>query len=583
LHIKFYQPLEWYRNCSLQGDINNRQKKQLTSRKKYTKQKKDRSKDYTWLNPGRNVIVSGLLIGFSFPFIDVIPTAPFAWIGFVPLLLELENHLTNFKRFAWSAFLVMVIFNAISACWVLVATIPGALILWFPHAFINTIPFLILYPIQRRIGWTTSLYLLPLLWTVWEWLHIQSEFSFPWLLMGNTQSTIPLMIQYAEFTGVWGITLWVMSVNICVYFFVKGYKAKIKKQLIAVSVILACLIIFPVIYYLIITDDDKLQHTSEPLKVTIVQQNVDPFAKWDFEKFPIIMNRLFILTDQSVANEKPDLLVWPETAIPYYILMSGPEGEFRDKLFEKIEDWNTALLTGFSDVDIYNDSTKRKPFTFFESETGLYYDPFNSAMILQPGVINPKVYRKIKLVPFAEKVPYSDIFPSIANYTFSVAGISGWIEGDSVSVLPLIRENNDTIKIAGLICFEGLYPDYVTEFIRRGAQVLIIITNDGWFGPTHALLQHASFARIRAIETRRPLVRCGNTGISFFVDRFGRVSGQLPWWEELTSTQEIYPESGITFFVQHPDLLPQICLTLSLLFLPLVFIRKYIIRRNSIN
>ena len=522
-----------------------------------------------------------MLIGFSFPFLDVIPTAPLAWIGFIPLLFELQNHLDNFKRFAWSAFLVMVIFNSISACWVLVATIPGALILWFPHAFINTIPILILYPIQRRIGWIASLYILPFLWTGWEWLHIQTEFSFPWLLIGNTQSTIPLMIQYAEFTGVWGITLWVMCVNICIYFFVKVFQAKIKKQLITVSVILALFIILPPIYYFIVTNKETLKHTSQPLKVTIVQQNVDPFAKWDFEKFPIIMNRLFNLTDQSVANEKPDLLVWPETAIPYYILMSGPEGEFREKLFEKVNYWNTALLTGFSDVDIYADSTRRKPFTFFEKETGLYYDPFNSSMILQPGVTNPNVYRKIKLVPFAEKVPYSDIFSSIANYTFSVAGISGWIEGDSVRVLPLIRENKDTIGIAGLICFEGLYPTYVTEFIRKGAQVLIIITNDGWFGPTHALLQHAAFARIRSIETRRPLVRCGNTGISFFVDRWGRVSGQLPWWEELTSTQEIYPESELTFFVQHPDLVPQICLIIILILLPLIFIQKYITKHKT--
>jgi apolipoprotein N-acyltransferase len=548
----------------------------MSSKKKDKKQPQEKAKRFAWISPGRNVILSGLLIGFSFPFIDILPTATLAWIGFVPLLFELENHLNKFKRFAWSAFLVMVIFNSISACWVLVATIPGALILWFPHAFINTIPILILYPIQRRIGWTTSLFLLPFLWTAWEWLHIQSEFSFPWLLMGNTQSTIPLMIQYAEFTGVWGITLWVMSVNICVYFFVKGYQAKIKKQTRAVSAILALLIILPPIYYFIVTRAESFKHKSEPLKVTIVQQNVDPFAKWEFEKFPHIMNRLFNLTDQSVANEKPDLLVWPETAIPYYILMSGPEGEFRGKLFEKVDYWNTALLTGFSDVDIYDDSTRRKPFTFFEKETGLYYDPFNSAMIVQPGVNNPKVYRKIKLVPFAEKVPYSDIFPSIANYTFSVAGISGWIEGDSVRVLPLIRENKDTIGIAGLICFEGLYPAYVTEFIRKGAHVLIIITNDGWFGPTHALLQHAAFARIRSIETRRPLVRCGNTGISFFVDRWGRVSGQLPWWEELTSTQEIYPESELTFFVQHPDLVPQICFIFSLILLALSFTRKYI-------
>jgi apolipoprotein N-acyltransferase len=261
--------------------------------------------------------------------------------------------------------------------------------------------------------------------------------------------------------------------------------------------------------------------------------------------------------------------------------MAGPEGEFKGKLFEKVNNWNTALLTGFSDVDIYDDSTKRKPFTYFEKETGLYYDPFNSAMLIQPHLNNPQVYRKVKLVPFAEKFPYSDILSSLANYTFSVAGISGWVEGDSVRVLPFIRDNGDTLGIAGLICFEGLYPAFVTEFVRKGAQVLIIITNDGWFGPTHALLQHAAFARIRAIETRRPLVRCGNTGISFFVDRWGRVSGQLPWWEELTSTQEIYPESGITFFVQYPDLVPQICFIFSLILLALSFTRKFITKYKT--
>jgi apolipoprotein N-acyltransferase len=522
---------------------------------------------------------SGLLIGLSFPISESLPFAPLAWFGFVPLLVALHRTGQSFRRHAFLAFAAMVLFNFVSACWLLLATAPGALLLWLPHAFLNAVPLLLLHPLRRRLGWTRALIFLPFFWTAWEWLHTGTEFSFPWLIMGNTQSVLPFMTQFAEYGGVWGVSFWVMSLNALL---AAGFTAAPgvpahpgrRKAFAAAALLLAA----PALHSGFVLQNGTAEPGTRPVRVGIVQPNVDPFQKWEFEQFPSIMRRLFALTDRTVVQGRPDLLVWPETAIPYYILMESVEGQFRGELEARVRGWGTPLLTGFSDAVFHADSTTRRRTSYYDEQSGRWFDTFNSAMVMQPGGRDPRVYHKVKLVPFGERVPYSDLFPFLATSTFSIAGLSWWERGEGPMVLPLVREGGDTVGIAPLICFEALYPAYAAGFVERGAGILAVITNDGWFGRSHALVQHAAFARLRAIETRRPIVRCGNTGVSFFVDRWGKTSGTLPWWEERSVTQDVTPGTGVTFFVRHPDLVPQACLAASLLFMAAALLR---FRRGS--
>jgi apolipoprotein N-acyltransferase len=171
-------------------------------------------------------------------------------------------------------------------------------------------------------------------------------------------------------------------------------------------------------------------------------------------------------------------------------------------------------------------------------------------------------------------VPYLDYLPFLSSISIGVAGISSWGRGKEIKLLTLPTLRGDSLRTCGLICYESIYPELVAEFVRRGADFLTIITNDGWFGKSYGPYQHAAFARLRCIETRRAMARCANTGISLFIDRYGRGYGEIPWWEEAFSIATLDIGEGETFYVRHTDLLPKFCLLISATFLTLALFKR---------
>ena len=491
-------------------------------------------------------LLSGVLLGLSFPSYPFIRLEVFAWVALVPLLISLrsvENAGELFRR----VYPAMLVFCLISLWWVCLATFPGGVLTIIAQAFFLTVPLLAFYKVKKMAGYRFALFSLPFLWVAWEWAYMQQDLSLGWLTLGNSQANLNLMIQYADFTGVWGISFWLVWFNVLAVLALSSSRQQMFRSVGIMSLMIAA----PLLYALLLFyREGMVTEKAVQLRVTLVQPNVNPHDKWVEYNSADIMARYYRMTGRVVHDSRPELVIWPETAIPFTIL-DLPYASDLHLLRFALRQWNTSLLTGFIDI---GDKRNQLPETF------------NASMLLQPGNGVPQIYRKMRLVPFAERVPYVDNFPWLGNLTFSLAGIRGWGKGKESSVMELASSKNGKVVIANIICYESIFPALVSEFVLKGARLLTLVTNDGWYGTSYGPYQHLAIGRMRCIENRRAMARCANTGLTVVLDKFGRTVAEVPWWKEETLTAEVPLENRLTFYTTHPDLLPKAASAISVVF-----------------
>ena len=505
-------------------------------------------------------VLSGVLLGVSFPSYPLIRLELLSWLALVPLLISIrtvERAGELFRR----VYITMLLFCLISLWWVTLATLPGGVLTIVAQAFFLTVPLLVFYLIKRMAGFHFALFSLPFLWVAWEWVYMQQDLSLGWLTLGNSQSNLNYMIQYVDVTGVWGVSFWLVWFNVLIVLAVTGSRKDAFRSL----AIMALMILAPLLYALsIFHGESPLAGENPRLRVTLVQPNIDPHEKWLRNNSADIMERYYRMTNRAVRENRPDLVMWPETAIPFYIL----DRAFADDLQAlrlSLRGWNTALLTGFSDIIYYPVSGQPNPEHPGNNDPLMnrMFETYNASMLLEHGNSSPQIYRKMRLVPFAERVPYVDYFPWLGHLTFSLAGINGWGKGRDTMVMQLHSSRYGKVNIANIICYESIFPDLVTEFVRKGAQVLTLVTNDGWYATSYGPYQHLAIGRIRCIENRRAMARCANTGLTVVINKYGRIIAEIPWWQEQTLTAEVPLESSLTFYTSNPDLFPKSAMVVS--------------------
>ncbi|NHQ59010.1 apolipoprotein N-acyltransferase [Chlorobium sp. BLA1] len=514
---------------------------------------------------------SGTLLGLSFPSYPFIHLELLAWVALVPLLLSFQRD-EPVGEFFRRVYLSMLLFCTISLWWVSLATLPGGVLTIIAQAFFLTVPLLGFYALKRLAGFRYALISLPFLWVAWEWLYMQQDLSLGWLTFGNSQSALNFMIQYADLTGVWGISFWLLSFNILVLLAVTGNRREVILSVSAMSFMIA----LPLLYSTALFYQESPSERNLPkLRVTLIQPDIDPHKKWGIQHSSDIMERYYQLTGRAVRENRPELVIWPETAIPFYILDSPYAADLLS-LRGSLRRWNTALLTGYSDIVRYPEGSLPRSENPGKFDTALRqpYETYNASMLLVPGERPPQIYRKMRLVPFAERVPYVEYLPWLGNFTFSLAGISSWGRGSESTVMELPSAQYGKVLTANIICYESIFPGLVTGFVRNGAQFLTLVTNDGWYSTSYGPYQHLAIGRIRCIENRRAMARCANTGLTVFIDKFGRITAELPWWQELTLTADVPLESRLTFYTRNPDLLPKVASVISVVLVGVAFFRK---------
>ena len=488
-------------------------------------------------------LLSAVLLILSFPKYNL---EPFAWFALVPLFYSLEGKnllqgftlgfITGFISFVGILYWIVVAMHTYGN----IPTIPSVLILLllvgFLSLFYGTFTFLCRF-LQMRLG-TCAVMFTPFLWASLEYLRSFLLTGFPWAYLGHSQYLNLPFIQMADVTGVYGLSFVILLVNVTLYWIIHQWPKKTFPLREAIITFLL-FITFMVYGYVRMHALNQRIPSQPSLKVGLVQGNIDQSIKWD-ESFQRETLNIYDRLSLKVGEGKPNLIIWPETATPFFFQVAK---EYQPLILEIPKKTEAALLFGTPS---------------FKLEQGKV-NHYNSAYLISPRGEIVGRYDKIHLVPFGEYVPLSNLLFFIGSLG---EGIGNFKSGKEVSLLPLPQG-----KFGVLICFEIIFPDLCRRFVKEGADFLVTITNDAWFGKTSAPYQHLSIAAFRAVENRVFIARAANTGITGFVDPRGKIVQQGGLFTEEAMNGTIHLMKERTFYTLYGDVFAWICSGVSILLL----------------
>ena len=507
----------------------------------------------SWILAG----VSGVLLILSFPSFNLFPLG---WIGLVPLLIALQSMSSWKSAFVHGYFSGGIFFLGL-IYWI-------ALLYPFANIFLTifaclllagylAIYFGIFSMLLHGFPWKSGLPFILIaaaIWTGLEWVRSWFLSGFPWGSMGYTQWNNLPAIQIASFTGVHGVSFIVVLLNATIADIIRTYFGRkdrlndhnssdiTNRKRFVLRSVLSCLIPIAIVIVCLVygayTLSKPFDSTSDT-KIALVPGNVPQIEKWDRAYWPEIFERYMNLV-KSAAAEAPDFIALPETALRGEIFVL--EGNvYLPKLEQILADHQIYLLTGLAD---YRDSPKI----------------YNSVFLLSPTGKRLGNYSKIHLVPFGEYVPITRHLPNFIQLP------RGFESGKSISLFPVPHTENGQMGV--VICFESVFPDLFRKFVKEGASVMGILTNDAWFDGTAAPEQHLAMAPFRAVENRVAVFRCANGGISCIIDALGRtVSTTIPVSDTERFLTERIPlqNHGGTVYTRYGDWFPTVCFLVSLL------------------
>jgi apolipoprotein N-acyltransferase len=497
-------------------------------------------------------IISGLLFVIAWPTFPFTFCIFFAWVP----LLHIAHNVSKVRAFIGYAFLSMLIWNIGTTWWIWNSTDVGSIAAMIANAVLMCIPLWGYFKLKNKSNQFYSSVAFIVYWMLFEWIHLNWQLSWPWLTLGNVFATHPNWVQWYAITGVSGGTLWVLIVNLLLFRLSQQYlefkKIPLQKLLPVFIVIFLPILIS---YFSIPT----IPNNNNSSNVVIVQPNIDPYQKFESLSTQAQLQRLISLSDSAINNET-NLVIWPETALPEPVAQNQLSGVgMYQPVFKFLQQHpSITLLTGVESYVTYGNE-KATP-TAHAMPNGTYYDAFNSAVALHVGQPN-QFYNKSKLVPGVESLPTFLNFMAPVFEQFG--GTTGGYGRDTGAVV--FSEPDNPYKMAPIICYESIYGGYVADYVRKGANLLTIITNDGWWGNTPGHLQHLNYARLRAIETRKFIARSANTGISAVISPTGQIITSTGYNEPAVIRYNIPTEATTTLYVKWGDWLYKITGLIALL------------------
>lgn len=544
---------------------------------------------------GPVLLLWGLVLLFavmmSLPFL--VPHCGFvALFGFIPLLcMERIASLSGMRRvwvYHYSAF---VLWNALTTFWVCNATVGGGIFAVLANSLQMSLIFGLFRFSKKYFSGALPCIFLAVMWIAWERAYFDADISWPWLVLGNAFALSLKSIQWYEFTGSLGGSLWIWASNLLVFAlmvsFSNGnwafrYNAKAKAALVS-----ACIIVIaaPFIFSRIVYDSYEEKH--DPLEVLIVQPNIDPYNKFEAmsqdQQTAILLDQITrALPDRKVASgdssaflanlEKPLLVLAPETFTGDIMTNDYMRSRTYRRFISFLKDYpGVDLLFGASSYT-YSDSDTAPSYNARKIRDGRWVESHNSALVVD-GTGRSEIFHKSRLVVGVEKTPYPAFFSKVDDM---LGGVMGRCVGqDSISVL-----HCGDIPFGSVICYESVYGEYCTGYVSEGARFLAVITNDAWWGDTPGYRQHLSYSSLRAIETRRSIARCANTGISAIIDQRGEIHSPTPWWEPAVIRGTLDLNDGMTLFVRYGDITGRTCTFIFVLLLMALAVR-IILRRKA--
>lgn len=400
----------------------------------------------------------------------------------------------------------------------------------------------------ERLPWL-YVFGLPFVWVALEWARAHAISGFPWANLGYTQTPLNTLIQIADITGVYGVSWLVVFGNTVLFGFIRNFSRRS-----GVAVLAACIVAALLYGYWRTGQVVAIQNRSVSLSVGIIQGNIAQNQKWDPAFEAETVSRYGKFSEECIKKDPaPDILVWPESAMPFFY---GLDENLSPEVDHIANQTGKSLL--FGSIGVIRVEGKARL--------------LNRAYLIDEHAMLQGAYAKQHLVPFGEYIPYSDLLFFIHN--IAAAGSMDFVPGSEPG--PLLFRG---LPVGVLICYEAIFPEIARETVRRGAQVLINITNDAWYGDTGGPYQHLEISRWRAIEFHVPLVRAANTGISAAFDATGRECGRLALNTGGFLTCTVHPMPYLSFYANYGDLFAWFCVFAALCAFTLEIVYLKILRR----
>lgn len=499
------------------------------------------------------------------------------FFGFVPLFFLEEEIQKNEKRpllkvFLYS-YLSLFLWNLITTWWIWNSSAFGAIMAIVLNSLFMSLIWVLYSGTKKHFKHSpNTIYILPIYWVAFEYLHLDWDLSWSWLNLGNVFANHPYAIQWYEYTGTFGGSWWIIIINILIFHLLKKFtfKEMISKRF-AISA-LPLMIIFSAPFFFSLYSYINYEEQGKDVEVVVVQPNMDPWSEQFSSPPEEVIQRIIDLTD-TVLTEKTEFLLAPESAIQEGLRESSflnkktnsYQGVSMNMLHTYLQNYpNLQLIIGASTYEFLKEATP----TSRTTESGSIYDEYNTAILMNSETAED-VYHKSKLVPGPEKMPFKKLLKPIQNIAFDLGGTVGSLGYDQRRKVYYSKDKET--PTAPLICYESIYGGFVAEFVRNGAQLLFVITNDGWWGDTQGHQQHLAYSRLRAIECRRSVGRSANTGISGFINQRGDLLNASEYWVQDVRKQVLKANKEITFFVRYGDYPGRVSAFLSVLLLVISF------------
>ncbi len=529
------------------------------------------------LTAGAALLLWGLVLLFavmmSVPWL--VPHCGFlALFGFIPLLcMERIASMLGARRIWMYHYSAFVLWNAFTTFWVCNATVGGGLFAILANSLQMSLIFGIFRFSKRYFRGALPYIFLAVMWIAWERVYFDMDISWPWLVLGNAFARSVQSVQWYEFTGSLGGSLWVWAVNLLVFALMVSlsngdwaFRYNIKAKAALVS---ACIVAIAAPFILSKCMFDSYEEKYDPVEVLVVQPDIDPYQK--FEAMPqsrqtaILLDQIELsIPDRKTAADtssvqagsprdkvSPLLVLAPETFTNDVITNDLSLGRTFRRFISFLKDYpGVDLLFGASSYTYY-DRPDAPSYTARKVRDGRWVESHNSALVVD-GTGASEIFHKSKLVVGVEMTPYPAFFCKVDDM---LGGVMGRCVGqDAVSLL-----HCGDIPFGCAVCYESVYGEYFTGYVKEGARFMTVITNDAWWGNTPGYRQHLSYSSLRAIETRRSIARCANTGISAIIDQRGTVLEQTPWWEPAVIRSHVNMNDGVTLFVKYGDITGRAC------------------------
>ena len=506
-------------------------------------------------------LLTGMLLALSWPTFGF----PFLlFVAFVPLLFA-ENKIRMKKahnrkiKLLGLSYLSFFIWNLVTTYWLYFSTPFGGIFAITVNSLLMALVFLLFHVVAKRVNFKASASFFISIWIAFEYLHLNWEFSWPWLTLGNAFSEAIVWVQWYEFTGTFGGTLWVLLVNIGILKTLLLFKQHREKAILYRGMVKnGLLIVIPLIISLIIFN--TYEESEEHIEAVVLQPNVNPYTEKYNTNDKRIGELLTELAEESVT-ENTRIVIAPETVFADGTVMrkfERSEANFFSRQFVNRHP-EISFLSGIAMYDRYNDPSR---VTGQSNQIGPndWYDDYNSAFMINAND-SVHFYHKSKLVVGVENFPYQEYLrPILGNVMIDLGGT---VAMKTTQKKRGVFELTNGDHVGPVICYESVYGDYVTGYVNNGADFLAIITNDAWWGNTQGHKQHLSYAKLRAVENRRAIARSANTGVSAFINEKGEIVASLGYEKQGALRGTVSLNDRITFYTRFGDYIARISIFLA--------------------